>query len=136
KNPNSTLNNPTVVTIIMSSTDRMAKARPGLTVSWNAPKRVFTPTEFAGIDVNPKSSVKSVATIPMQATTPRTSRTGLIGRFSAIIGLDISEHLLTRISRREQAFSSRNDSFVPARLSLGEGGSSQASSTAAQTVAP
>jgi hypothetical protein len=60
----------------------------------------------------------------------------LIGRFSAIIGLDISEHLLTRISRREQAFSSRNDGFVPAALASAKAAAGRDSSTAAQTVAP
>src|SRR4030095_12734075 len=65
-------------------------------MSWYAPNRVLTPTEFAGMVMNPNSSVKSVAAIPMQAITPRISCNGLIGRCSATAGLGIKALLLTQ----------------------------------------
>jgi len=49
----------------------------------------------------------------MQATKPRISRTGLMGRLSATIGLGIDGPLLTQTSRRAQAFNSRSRSIVP-----------------------
>src|SRR6516162_2957883 len=83
----------------MSSTYGIAYVRPGLTMSWYAPKRVFTPTEFAGIVLNPNSSVNNVIAIPTQATTPRSSRNGLIGRCSATSCLGIEALLLTQSCR-------------------------------------
>src|SRR5215468_7791035 len=83
----------------MSSTYGMAYVRPGLTMSWYAPKRVFTPTEFAGIVLNPNSSVNNVIAIPTQATTPSSSRNGLIGRCSATSVLGIIALLLTQSCR-------------------------------------
>jgi DNA helicase TIP49 (TBP-interacting protein) len=57
--------------------------------------------------MNPNTSVKSVAAIPMHAMTPRISRNGLIGRCSARSGLGISALLLTQSRRASASFSFR-----------------------------
>src|SRR5215467_15737572 len=90
----------------MASTYGIAYVRPGLTMSWYAPKRVLTPTEFAGIVLNPNSSVNNVIAIPTQAITPRSSRNGLIGRCSATSGLGIKALLLTQSYRARASFHS------------------------------
>ena len=46
--------------------------------------------------MNPNSSVKSVAAIPMQATTPTINRNGLMGRCSATSGLGIRCLLISK----------------------------------------
>src|SRR5215471_275828 len=81
----------------MSSTYGIAYVRPGLTMPWYAPKRVFTPTEFAGIVLNPNSSVNNVIAIPTQATTPSNSRNGLIGRCSATSSFGIRSLLIQNL---------------------------------------
>ena len=59
--------------------------------------------EFAGIVVNPNSSVNSVTAIPMQAITPRISRKGLIGRCSAMSGLGIKRAVIdSKLSRKRK----------------------------------
>src|SRR5262249_390645 len=90
----------------MSSTYGIAYVRPGLTMSWYAPKRVFTPTEFAGIVLNPNARVNNVIAIPAQAITPRSSRNGLIGRCSATSGLGIRALLLTQRCHSNASFHS------------------------------
>src|SRR5689334_20573446 len=67
--------------------------------------------EFAGIVVKPNNNVRNVKTRPRHAIKPRISRTGLIGRLSATIGLGIEDLLLTQRYRRAQAFNARNDRF-------------------------
>src|SRR4029453_6198267 len=48
------------------------------------------------MEVKPNSSVANVKTTPRQATRPRISRRGLIGRLSATTGLCINGRLLTQ----------------------------------------
>jgi hypothetical protein len=56
--------------------------------------------------MNPNSSVKSVAAIPMQAITPKISRNGLMGRCSAMSGLGIKALLLTQSCQASASFHS------------------------------
>src|SRR6266481_4202032 len=56
--------------------------------------------------MNPNTSVKSVAAIPMHAMTPRIVRNGLIGKCSATSGLGINALLLTQSCHVSASFHS------------------------------